>query len=190
MSWTEFVQQRSAATGDDQDVVVEGDRCTVIQCLGNLLIWIGFVGPEGTPRWDPHTKHRTGSLTLGLGFLIDHHLPCPAPPAYWPMEPSDSTTSPRSHREPHCAIHNLGPCPYPGALRRSVLSSSSPREGEEGVAVVEGVVEVAVADEEDDDDEPVKVILVPDSPPRPAYKQTHRNPSTEDRCKGGRPGLT
>jgi hypothetical protein len=53
-----------------------------------------------------------------------------------------------------------------------VLSSLSPREGEEGVATAEGVVEVAVAEEEDDDDEPLEVIPVPASPPRPAYKQT------------------
>jgi hypothetical protein len=59
-----------------------------------------------------------------------------------------------------------------------VLSSLSPsegeREGEEGVADVEGVVEVATAEEEDDD-EPVEVIPVSESPPkRPAYKQTAR----------------
>jgi hypothetical protein len=56
------------------------------------------------------------------------------------------------------------------------LSSPSPREGEEGVADVEGVVEVAAAEEEDDDDnEQVEVIPVPASlPRRPAYKQTAR----------------
>jgi hypothetical protein len=48
------------------------------------------------------------------------------------------------------------------------------REGEEGVADEDDVVEVIVAEEEDDG-EPVKVILVPDStPPRPAYKQMAR----------------
>jgi hypothetical protein len=50
------------------------------------------------------------------------------------------------------------------------LSSLSPREGEEGVAAAEGVVEVVVA-EEDDDDESIKVIPVPTSPPRLAYKK-------------------
>jgi hypothetical protein len=59
-----------------------------------------------------------------------------------------------------------------------VLSSPSSREGEvegeEGVAVAEGVIEVVVT-EEDDDDESVEVIPVPESPPRrPAYKQTTR----------------
>jgi hypothetical protein len=51
-----------------------------------------------------------------------------------------------------------------------VLSSPSPREGEEGVATAEGVVEVAV-DEEDDVDEPIKVIPVPESPPSLMYNQ-------------------
>jgi hypothetical protein len=104
--------------------------------------------------------------------------PSPAPPAYWPIEPSDPTTSPWGHREPFCAIHDLGPCPYPVALRRSVLSSLSlregEREGEERVVDVEGVVEVTAVEEEDDD-ESVEVILMPESPPRrPAYKQTAR----------------
>jgi hypothetical protein len=95
----------------------------------------------------------------------------PTPPAYWPMEPSDSAISPRGRWETPCAIHGSGPCPYLVALRSSVLSSPSPREGEEGVAIAEGVVEVAVA-KEDDDDEPVEVIPVPTSPLRPVYKQT------------------
>jgi hypothetical protein len=85
------------------------------------------------------------------------------------MEPSDPATSPRDHREPPCAIHSMGPCPYPIALRRLVLSSPSPREGEreceKGVADVEDVVEVTVAREEEDD-ELVEVIPVPESPPR------------------------
>jgi hypothetical protein len=77
-----------------------------------------------------------------------------------------------------------------------VLSSLGMREGEEGVADVEGTVEVAVAKEDDvvkvvvaeeddvvevaiaeeeDDDGPVEIITVPDSPPtRSAYKQTAR----------------
>jgi hypothetical protein len=102
----------------------------------------------------------------------------PAPPTYWPLEPSDPATSPWGHREPPCAIHGLGPCPYLVALRRSVLSSPSPREGEregeEGVADVEGVVEVTAVEEEDDD-ELVEVTLVPESPPRrPTYKHTSR----------------
>jgi hypothetical protein len=57
------------------------------------------------------------------------------------------------------------------------------REGEEGVANVEDVVDVVVAEEDDvvevtvaeeeDGDGPIKVILVPDSPPtQSAYKQT------------------
>jgi hypothetical protein len=55
-----------------------------------------------------------------------------------------------------------------------VLSSPSPREGEEGVADVEGVVEVTAVEEEDDD-ELVEVTLVPESPPRrPTYKHTSR----------------
>jgi hypothetical protein len=58
-----------------------------------------------------------------------------------------------------------------------VLSSPSPREGEEegeeGVTAAEGVVEVAVA-EEHNDNEPVKVIPVLESPPRPVYKQMAR----------------
>jgi hypothetical protein len=49
------------------------------------------------------------------------------------------------------------------------LSSPSPREGEregeEGVADVEDMVEVTVAEVEDDD-EPIEVIPVPESPPR------------------------
>jgi hypothetical protein len=102
--------------------------------------------------------------------------PSPAPPAYWPLDPPDTATSPRGHRETPCAIHGSGSCPYPVAQWSSVLSSPSPREGEEGVADVEGVVEVAVAEEEDDDDnEQVEVISVPASlPRRPAYKQTPR----------------
>jgi hypothetical protein len=66
--------------------------------------------------------------------------PSPNPLAYWPMKPSDPAISLRGHREPPCAIHGSGPCPYPVALRL-VLSSPSPREGgeqgEEGVATVE-----------------------------------------------------
>jgi hypothetical protein len=93
------------------------------------------------------------------------------------MEPLDPAISLRGRQEPPCAIHGLGPCPHPVALRRSVLSSLSPREGgeegEEGVTTLEGVDEVAVV-MEDDDDEPVKVIPVPESPPRPKYKQTAR----------------
>jgi hypothetical protein len=65
--------------------------------------------------------------------------------------------------------------------------------GEEGVAAVMGVVEVAIA-EEDDDDELVEVIPVPKSPPRkPMYKHTtriRRSPSVTDRSKGGRLGLS
>jgi hypothetical protein len=104
--------------------------------------------------------------------------PSPAPLAYWPMESSDPATSLRGHREPPCVIHGMGSCPYPVALWRSVLSSSSPREGEregeEGVTDVEDVVEVTVIEEEDDD-EPVKVIPVLESPPRRSmYKQTTR----------------
>jgi hypothetical protein len=72
----------------------------------------------------------------------------------------------------------MGSCPYPVVLRQSLLSSLSPREGdregEEGVADVEDVVEVAVVEEEDDD-EPVEVIPVHESPPRwPVYKQMTR----------------
>jgi hypothetical protein len=103
---------------------------------------------------------------------IPHRPPSPSsePLAYWPMKPSNPAISLRGHRETTCDIHSSGPCPYPVALRSSVLSSLSPREGEEGVAAAEGVVEVVVA-EEDDDDESIKVIPVPASPPRLAYKQ-------------------
>jgi hypothetical protein len=71
--------------------------------------------------------------------------------------------------------HGLGMCPYPVALRQTVLSSLSSREGgeegEEGVATTGGEDGVAAA-VEDDDNEPVKVILVLESPPRMVYKQT------------------
>jgi hypothetical protein len=107
--------------------------------------------------------------------------PSPTPLAYWLMEPSDPATSLRSHREPPCAIHGMGPCPYPIAQRQPVLSPPGMREGEEGVTDVEDVVEVIVAEEDDmvevavaeeeDDDGLVKVISMPDSPPtRPTYK--------------------
>jgi hypothetical protein len=60
------------------------------------------------------------------------------------------------------------------ALRWTVLSSSSPREGEEEVTTIVGVVEVTIV-EEDDDDELVEVISVPESPPRRStYKQMAR----------------
>jgi hypothetical protein len=93
----------------------------------------------------------------------------------------------------------MGMGPYPITLRRSVLSSPSLREGEEGVVDVEDVVEVVIAKEEDDD-EPIEVIPMLESPPRrPTYKQmahldrltgsTHRTPSAANRCKGGWSGL-
>jgi hypothetical protein len=64
----------------------------------------------------------------------------------------------------------MGMGPYPITLRRSVLSSPSLREGEEGVVDVEDVVEVVIAKEEDDD-EPIEVIPMLESPPRrPTYK--------------------
>jgi hypothetical protein len=50
-----------------------------------------------------------------------------------------------------------------------VLSSPSPREGEEGVATAEGLDDV-VAAEEDDDVEPIEVMSMPASPPRRVYK--------------------
>jgi hypothetical protein len=73
----------------------------------------------------------------------------------------------------------MGPCPYPVMLRRSVLSSLSPREGEregeEGATDVEDVVKVAFAEEEDNN-EPVKVIPVPESPQRRlTYKKSSHN---------------
>jgi hypothetical protein len=49
--------------------------------------------------------------------------PSPTPPTYWPMKPSDPATSSWGHREPPCAIHGMGPCPYPVAPRQPVLSS-------------------------------------------------------------------
>jgi hypothetical protein len=101
--------------------------------------------------------------------------PSPTPSTYFPMEPSYPTTSLRGHREPPCAIHGMSSGPYPVAPRKTVLSSPSPREGEEGVADVEDMVEVVVAEEDDvvevavaeeeDDGKLVKVIPVPDSPP-------------------------
>jgi hypothetical protein len=58
-----------------------------------------------------------------------------------------------------------------------VFSSPSHREGgeegEEGVTAAEGVDEVA-ATQEDNDVKSVKVVLVPESSTRPAYKQTTR----------------
>jgi hypothetical protein len=50
-----------------------------------------------------------------------------------------------------------------------VLSSPSPREGEEGVATAEGLDDV-VTTEEGDDVEPIEVMPMPASPPRRAYK--------------------
>jgi hypothetical protein len=98
--------------------------------------------------------------------------PSLTPPAYWSMEPSDPTTSPRSCQEPPYAIHSMGPCLYPVVQRQPVLSSPGMREGEEGVADADDVVKVTIAEEEDDD-EPVEVILVPDpTPPQLEYKQT------------------
>jgi hypothetical protein len=132
-------------------------------------------------RGDPGTgtSHQAPNQIPNPRVSVLHRPPSPSPepPAYWPMEPSDTTTSPRGHREPPCAIHGSGPCPYPVALRRSVLSSPSLREGgeegEEGVAAAEGVNEVAVA-VEDDDDDLVEVIPVPASPARSTYKQMTR----------------
>jgi hypothetical protein len=80
------------------------------------------------------------------------------------MEPSDPATSLWGCREPPRAIHGMGSCPYPIALRQLMLSSLGMREGEEGVVDVEDVVEVTVAEEEDDD-KWVEVISVLDSPP-------------------------
>jgi hypothetical protein len=81
------------------------------------------------------------------------------------------------------AIHGMGPCPYPVVQRQPVFSSPGMGEGEEGVAIAEGVAEVDVAEEHDvvvvaltnKDDEPVEVIPLPDSPsPQLAYKQMTR----------------
>jgi hypothetical protein len=89
------------------------------------------------------------------------------------MEPSDTAISLRGHREPPCAIHGLGLCPYPVVLRQTMLSPPSSREGgeegEEGVAATEGEEGVAAAVEEDDD-EPIEVVLVFESPPRSTYR--------------------
>jgi hypothetical protein len=65
--------------------------------------------------------------------------PSPAPSAYWPMEPSDPTDSSWGHREPPCAIHGMGSCPYPVAQRQPVFSSPGEGEGE------------GVTEEEEDD---------------------------------------
>jgi hypothetical protein len=83
--------------------------------------------------------------------------PSPEPPAYRPMEPLDPANSPWGCREMPCAIHDMGPSPYPVAQKQPVLSSPGMRQGEEGVANEDSVVEVAIAEEEDND-EPVKVI--------------------------------
>jgi hypothetical protein len=101
------------------------------------------------------------------------------------MEPLDPATSPWGRWETPCAIHGMGPCPYPVAQRQPVLPSPGMREGEEGVTDVEDVVEVPVAEEDDvvevtvveeeDNDGPVEVILVTNpSPLRPTKKQTTR----------------
>jgi hypothetical protein len=110
------------------------------------------------------------------------HLPSSPsldPLAYWLMEPSELTIFPRDHWELPCAIHGSGPCSYPVAVKSSVLSSLSSREGreegEEGFAIAEGVDEVATVVE--DNDESVKVIPLAKSPPRSVYKQRHRSGS-------------
>jgi hypothetical protein len=90
--------------------------------------------------------------------------PSPDPSAYWPMESSDTDTSPRGRRETPCVIHGWGTCPYPIASRQMDLSSPSPREGGEGVAAVE----------EDDEEDPIEIILVLDCPPKPAPRQMAR----------------
>jgi hypothetical protein len=91
------------------------------------------------------------------------------------MEPSDRASLHEVTRKLIVpAIHASGSCPYPVALRSSVLLLPSPREGEEegkeGVTDAECVVEVAVA-EEGDDDEPIEAISASEFPPRSAYKQ-------------------
>jgi hypothetical protein len=65
------------------------------------------------------------------------------------MEPSDQVDSPWRRREPPCAIHGMGPCPYLVAQRQ--LMFSSPGEGEgEGVAKEEedDVAMVTVVDKD------------------------------------------
>jgi hypothetical protein len=86
------------------------------------------------------------------------------PPTYWPMEPSYPTTSLRSHREPPCAIHSWGPCPYPVAPRWTVSSSPSLREGGDGVTIAE----------EANKEDPVEVILVLNPQSRTAPRRTSR----------------
>jgi hypothetical protein len=90
------------------------------------------------------------------------------------MEPSDPVDSLWVRQEPPCAIHGMGPCPYPVAQRQPVFTSPGEGGGEEGVTEEEEdeVVVVAVVDK---DDETIKVIPVPESMPlRPPYKQTAR----------------
>jgi hypothetical protein len=54
--------------------------------------------------------------------------------------------------------------PVPSCTKAASVVITGMREGEEGAADVEDVVEVTVVEEEDDD-ESIEVIPVPDSPP-------------------------
>jgi hypothetical protein len=68
--------------------------------------------------------------------------PSATPSAYWLMEPSDLATSSWGRREPPCAIHGMGPCLYPVALRQPMFSTLGMTEGAEGAADIEDMVEV------------------------------------------------
>jgi hypothetical protein len=118
------------------------------------------------PRAGPSCQapEKIPNLRVRVMQRLPSPSPSPTPSAYWPMEPSDPATSPRSRQEPPCAIHGMGLCPYLVAQRQPVLSSLGMREGEEGITDVEDIVKVTVAEDEDDDG-PVEVIPMLDSPP-------------------------
>jgi hypothetical protein len=103
------------------------------------------------PEAGPSSQELVHAPNPRVGVLERSPSPSPDPPAYWPMEPSDSATSPRGHREIPCVIHGWGSCPYSIALRRMKLSSLGPREGGEGVTVIE----------EDDEVDPIEIARFP-----------------------------
>jgi hypothetical protein len=118
----------------------------------------------GDPRAGPSSQASASDPNPRVRVLEMPPSPSPDPLTYWPMEPSDTATSPRGRREPPYAIHGWGPCPYPVVTRRIELSLPSLREGGEGVAVAE----------EDDEEDPVEIIPVLGSPPRPAPRHMTR----------------
>jgi hypothetical protein len=112
----------------------------------------------GDPRSGSSHQPSADAPNPRVRVLEQSPSPSPNPPAYRPMEPLDPTASPRSRREPPCAIHGTGPCPYPVAQWQPVSSSPSEGEGEEVVIGEEedeaaeeedGVVVVAIIDKDD-----------------------------------------